>query len=114
MQHTRDIRRLLPKHAFRITILTVSLTTGLLCIWNGTVTAQAIGSLHHLVSVGVRVGVLGQGLDAGAGPGVALVHGSAQSQWGYPTQRRQCVSPSGGSVIGQAGLQGHDPRRKPM
>ena len=64
--------------------------------------------------VGVGVGVLGQGIDAGACPGVALVHGSAQSQWGYPTQRRQCVSPSGGSVMGRAGLQGHDPRRKPM
>ena len=69
-------------------------------------TAQAIGSLHHLVSVGVRVGVLGQGLDAGAGPGVALVHGSAQSQRGCPTQHWQCVSPSSGNVMGRAGLQG--------
>ena len=64
--------------------------------------------------VGVRVGVLVRDLDADAGPGVALVHGSAQSQRGCPTQHRQCVSPSSGNVMGQAGLQGHDPRRKPM
>ena len=77
-------------------------------------TAQAIGSLHHLVSVGVRVGALGQGLDGDARPGVTLVHGSAQSQCGYPTQHRQCVSSGGGNVMGRVGLQGHDPHRKPM
>ena len=43
MQHNRDVRQLLPKHAFRIAIATASPTTGLLYIWSGMATAQAIG-----------------------------------------------------------------------
>lgn len=44
VQHNHDVRLLLPKHTFRLTITTASQTTGLLCIWSGTATVQAIGS----------------------------------------------------------------------
>lgn len=44
MQHARNVRLLLPKRTFRLTITTASQATGFLYTWSGTATVQAIGS----------------------------------------------------------------------
>ena len=43
-EHARDGRRALPELVLAIGVVTVSLTTGLLCVWCGSLIAQDIGS----------------------------------------------------------------------